>query len=187
MRKIIVEPYNPNWKTEFEKARKFYEELLVEVNTKIEHVGSTSVEGLWAKPILDIAIIVKNEEDSLKVIKLFASVGYKHRGDLGIKGREAFKYEKDNPHINWMEHHLYVCIDGCVNLRNNLLVRNHLRKNKEAVKAYSDIKRKLAKEYPNDIESYIDGKTDLLISFLKAEGMNADELNSIKAINKKDK
>ena len=63
MRKIIVEPYNPVWKTEFAKAQRFYGELLFDIDVEIEHVGSTSVEGLWAKPILDIDIVVKNTKD----------------------------------------------------------------------------------------------------------------------------
>jgi len=187
MRKIIVEKYNPEWKTEFEKAEAFYQDLLKDVEVKIEHVGSTSVVGLWAKPILDIDIIVKDTIDSQRVIELLAGVGYIHIGNLGIEGREAFKYVENNPNIKWMEHHLYVCLNSCENLQSHLLLRNHLRCNKEAVEAYSEIKRQLAKEYPNDIDSYIDGKTDLITGFLRAEGMNVDELDRIESINKKDK
>jgi len=64
MSKIIVESYNPKWKTEFEKAYTFDKKLLENINIKIEHVGSTAVEGMWAKPILDIDIIVMNTKDS---------------------------------------------------------------------------------------------------------------------------
>ena len=64
MSKIIVESYNPKWKTEFEKSYTFYKRLLENINVKIEHVGSTAVDGMWAKPILDIDIIVMNTKDS---------------------------------------------------------------------------------------------------------------------------
>jgi GrpB-like predicted nucleotidyltransferase (UPF0157 family) len=96
MNKIIVEPYNKNWKIEFNKAYKFYNNLLKDIDVQIEHVGSTSIKGLMAKPILDIDIIVNNDIDSKRVIDLLETVGYTHRGNLGIEGREAFSYQKDN-------------------------------------------------------------------------------------------
>ena len=187
MKKIVVEKYNSEWKHEFEKAKVFYKELLSDIEVKIEHVGSTSVEGLWAKPILDIDIIVNDSTDSLRAIEFLTSIGYIHIGNLGVEGREAFKYDENNSYIKWMEHHLYVCIEGCENLKNHLLLRKHLRNNKDSVEAYGAIKRKLAEKYPEDIDSYIDGKTDLITGFLKAEGMNIDEINRIESINKKDK
>ena len=78
MQKINVEKYNPQWQVEFERAKLFYEKLLVGIDKRIEYVGSTSVIGLWAKPVLDIDIIVKNSDDSLQVITKLSSVGYKH-------------------------------------------------------------------------------------------------------------
>lgn len=185
MRKIIVESYNPKWREEFEKAKIFYEKILKEVNVKIEHVGSTSVEDLSAKPILDIDIIVQNTGDCKRVIQLLKEVGYEHIGDLGVKGREAFKYDPSNPMINWMAHHLYVCIEGSENLKNHLLLRNHLRNNKEAAELYGRLKQELAKRYPNDISSYIEGKAELITSILKSEGMTLEELERIDEINRK--
>ena len=153
---------------------------------KIEHVGSTSVEGMWAKPILDIDIIVINNRDSKQVIERLISVGYSHIGNLGVEGREALKYKKDNKHITWMDHNLYVCIDECENLRNHLLLRKHLRNNVKAIEVYSKIKRELAEKYPHDIDAYVDGKTIIITEFLKNEGMGIDELNRIETINKKE-
>lgn len=185
MEKIIVVPYDKKWKSEFEKAAKFYEGILQNIDIKIEHVGSTSVEGLWAKPILDIDIIVGNSSDSKKVIEALSSVGYIHVGDYGVPGREAFKYLEDNEYVDWMTHHLYVCLDGTENLTNHLLLRKHLRKNKDAVEAYGAIKRELANKYPDDIHSYIDGKTELITKFLEAEGMDTVALKRITTINTK--
>lgn len=99
MRTIIVEKYNPDWKNEFEKAKKAYSDLLNDIDVEILHVGSTSVEGLWAKPILDIDIVVKDTRTSQKVIDILESVGYKHVGNLGIEGREVMKYEEDTSFI----------------------------------------------------------------------------------------
>lgn len=186
MNKIIIEAHNPKWKKEFEKAKIFYLNLLKDLDCNVVHVGSTSIEGLWAKPILDIDIIINSPGDSTKAISLLKDVGYTHLGCLGIEGREAFKYSKDNKNINWMNHHLYLCLKDNENLRNHLLLKKHLLNNKEAVDKYSRLKLELAQEYPNDIDSYIDGKTDLINSFLQAEGMKPDELIKIELINKKD-
>jgi len=187
MSEIKVEKYNQEWEKEFKKAFIFYQNLLKNVKVKIEHVGSTSVEGMWAKPILDIDIIVINTEDSSKVIEQLISVGYIHVGNYGIDGREAFRYKEDNDNIKWMRHNLYVCIEGNENLRNHLLLRKHLRNNEKAIKAYSEIKLELANKYPNDIDSYVEGKTNIIAEFLRNEGMNIEELNRIKSINKKSK
>ncbi len=161
--------------------------MLSEIEVKVEHVGSTSVEGLWAKPILDIDIIVENDLDSKRVIDLLENVGYTHEGNLGIEGREVLKYKENNQFIQWMDHHLYVCLNDCENLKSHLLVRDHLRNNKDSVEAYSELKRKLAEEFSDDIDLYIDGKTDLLTEILKQEGFGSSEINRIESINKKDK
>jgi GrpB-like predicted nucleotidyltransferase (UPF0157 family) len=185
MREIKVVPYDPTWKTEFDKANNFYRELLVGLDIKIEHVGSTAIQGLYAKPILDIDIIVKDEKTKVKVIEKLENVGYKHLGTLGIEGRDAFSYNNDNPNITWMAHHLYVCMEGSINLENHFLLKKHLNNNEEAVQKYSQLKLELAKKFPNDIDGYIDGKTDLINSFLKKEGMASKRIQAIEEINKK--
>ncbi len=186
-KKITVVPYEKRWKEEFKKAYNFYCELLEGLDVNIEHVGSTSVEGLWAKPILDIDIIVPNSKVSLEVIKKLTSVGYEHIGNCGIDGREAFRYSEDNEYINWMEHHLYVCIEGTENLSNHILLRNYLRNNKRAVEAYGKLKQELAEKYPNDIDSYVEGKTSFIVNILEKAGMEIESLNRITRINNKDK
>ncbi|HAS73568.1 MAG TPA: hypothetical protein DCS67_05435 [Clostridiales bacterium UBA8960] len=185
MRKITVEPYNPEWKNEFNKAQAFYSTSLVGLDVQIEHVGSTSVEGLWAKPILDIDIIVNDAETIRKVIDRLEECGYKHVGNYGVEGREALKLDQTNTKIDWMAHNLYVCLADNENVINHLMLRAHLRRNKNAVKAYSEIKRNLAELYPDDMTSYLDGKTDLIIGFLREEGMSEEAIQRIMDINKK--
>lgn len=187
MRTIKVMPYNNQWENEFKKAQKFYQKLLKELCIEIEHVGSTSVKGLWAKPILDIDIIVPTKEVSIMVIKKLEGVGYKHIGDCGIEDREAFSYDKNNPNINWMQHNLYVCIEGSEGLINHLLLRNHLRNNKHSVEAYGKLKQALAKKYPKDISAYVEGKTALITRILEKEGLDKKSLSNITKVNKKDK
>lgn len=103
---VIVETYNEMWTTEFEKIKAEIESVLANLCIGIEHVGSTSVVGLSAKPIIDIDIVIEDYLVFPEVIKKLNSIGYIHEGDLGIKDREAFKYV-DKPHLQ--QHHLYVC------------------------------------------------------------------------------
>jgi GrpB-like predicted nucleotidyltransferase (UPF0157 family) len=168
MKKVIVVPYDETWKIEFEIIR---EELLNVLNghiISIEHVGSTSVEGLAAKPIIDIDIIIK-DYNSFEMIKTkLASAGYFYEGDLGIKDRQVFKYE-DKPHL--MKHHLYVCPEYSEELKRHMAFRDYLRVHKEDCDWYGEIKLLAAKYYPEDIDSYMKAKKPCGAEILRRCGL----------------
>ena len=155
-RKVIVLPYDEAWKTAFEAIKAEIESALGELILGIEHVGSTSVEGMSAKPCIDLDVIIKDDSMLDAVIERLAEIGYIHEGYLGIKGREAFKYT-DKPHL--MTHHLYVCTESSDELRRHIVFRDFLRNNPDAAKRYSAIKEMAAKLYPNDIDKYIEYKS----------------------------
>ncbi len=171
MRTIIVVQYNPKWVEEFEKIKSEVLPLISDNIISFEHVGSTSVVGLWAKPIIDIDIII---DDGMLpfVIKKLATIGYDHRGDLGILGREAFGYNNDGK-VNLMRHHLYVCHKDNAELRQHLAFRDFLRKNPKYCEKYSKIKIEMAKKYPNDIDSYIKGKEPVIMEIHKLCGIKS--------------
>ena len=125
MRTITVVPYNSNWKSEFEKIKNELEPVVSCLS--IEHVGSTAVPGLCAKPIIDIDIVIDNDSFD-RVKSQLAKIGYFHMGNLGIEGREAFKYENKS-HL--MEHHLYVCGNDSDELKRHIALRDFLIANKE--------------------------------------------------------
>jgi GrpB-like predicted nucleotidyltransferase (UPF0157 family) len=128
------------WAAEFEKIKSELASFLGDLAISIEHVGSTSVPGLWAKPIIDIDIVIEN--DLFEAVKeKLAAIGYFHVGDLGIAEREAFDYKSKN-HL--MEHHLYVCEKDSGELRRHLTFRNHLRTYQEHRDSYSEVKREMA-------------------------------------------
>lgn len=189
MKKIIVEDYNPLWQEQFKLLKSFITDNLKEFHITIEHVGSTSVEGLAAKPILDIDIVINDDTDSLKIIHTLHKLGYLHQGDLGIKGREAFKrasaavpYCPTN--TNWMDHHLYLCRRNIPALQNHLNFREYLRNNPTSVQKYGELKKKLAKKYPYDIDSYVESKTEFIINILKKCGFHSSDLSMITEQNK---
>ena len=106
MRRVIVLPYDESWNQAFEDIKNEIENALGDLIVGIEHVGSTSVKGMSAKPCIDLDIIIKDYSVFDAVVDRLATIGYIHEGDLGIKDREAFKY-LDKLHL--MAHHLYVC------------------------------------------------------------------------------
>lgn len=155
-KKVVVLPYENSWKSAFEDIKKEIESALGEFIIGIEHVGSTSVEGMSAKPCIDIDVIIKDYSMFDDVVRVLAAIGYTHEGNLGIKDREAFKYT-DKPHL--MTHHLYVCPQDSEELRRHITFRNFLRSNAEAVKKYSSVKERAAALFPNDIDKYIEYKS----------------------------
>ena len=164
---VRVVPYDSAWKRNFEDVKKELLEALGNLPISIEHVGSTSVEGLAAKPIIDIDVVVKPEDVS-KAIELLEGHGYIYEGNLGIEGREAFAYE-GKTHLQ--EHHLYVCPSDSKELTRHLAFRDYLRSHPEAVEKYSKVKLEAAKLYPDNIEKYIEYKSPVIEEIYKEIGL----------------
>ncbi|MBO7516000.1 MAG: GrpB family protein, partial [Lachnospiraceae bacterium] len=145
-------------------------EALGNLAFRIEHVGSTSVRGLSAKPIIDIDVVIKDMTIFDHVKEALSGIGYHHEGDLGIPGREAFKYE-GKEHLR--KHHLYVCPVDSPELRRHLKFRDYLRSHPEAVEEYGKIKEEGAALYPDDMDKYIAHKAPVIQSIY--EKMNRKE------------
>ena len=154
--KITVMPYDSVWKSAFEEIRSEIKNALGDLIVGIEHVGSTSVEGMSAKPCIDLDVIIKDYSVFDEVVGKLASIGYIHEGNLGIEDREAFKYS-DKPHL--MTHHLYVCPQDSAELHRHIMFRDFLRSNPEAAEKYSRVKEAAAQLYSNDIDKYIEYKS----------------------------
>jgi GrpB-like predicted nucleotidyltransferase (UPF0157 family) len=144
----------------------------------LEHVGSTSVPGLRAKPIVDACIVVASRRDIPHVVKALAKVGYAHRGDLGVPDREVF-----GPPAALPKHHLYASHRGSLSLKNQLGLRDYLRVQPEAAREYGDLKEHLARTFPEDIDSYIAGKTEFILGILRTIGFTDEEIAAIRALN----
>lgn len=167
-KKVTVVPYDYKWNEEFQKIKLDLEKMLEDSIIAIEHVGSTSVEGLSAKPIIDIDIIIKSYDNFHDVKSRLESLGYYHEGDLGISGREAFGYVEKQ---EFMTHHLYVCPQDSDELKRHIAFRDYLRINKEDRDKYSEIKLHAAKNYPTDIDSYIENKSPFISEIYKKIGL----------------
>ena len=180
MNSITVADYDSTWPDTFEKLRDRLWPAIRQHAERVEHVGSTSVPGLAAKPVIDMTIVVADVARMAAVTEGLATVGYVHRGDLGIPGREAFFAPSDLP-----AHHLYACTEGNLGLRNHVAVRDYLREHPERAKAYGELKKQLAVAFPDDIDGYVDGKTAFLIDILKACGFAGGDMDAIAGVNRK--
>ncbi len=149
---VVVEPYDSQWPKAFQTIAGELQAALGEYAARIEHVGSTSVPGLAAKPVIDIDVVIADRSVFKVVKEKLRAIGYMHEGDLGIPGREAFCYT-DKPHLQ--AHHLYVCPQDSEALRNHLMFRDYLRAHPRAAERYGRIKLEAARLYPYDIDGYM--------------------------------
>ena len=164
---VVVEKWNPKWKDEFEKIVASLGKDIIYNSIKIEHVGSTSVEGLSAKPIIDLDIVIEN--DKFEIIKrLLNDKGYEHEGDLGIEGREAFSYSGKE---ELMTHHLYVCPKDSKELFKHITFRDFLKNNPALASEYSKVKEQAAVLYPDDIDKYMEFKSEIIEKIYKRCGL----------------
>ncbi len=153
---VIVLPYDPKWKNDFDEIKQELVNAIGDLIVGIEHVGSTSVEGLSAKPIIDIDVVISDYSVFDIIVSNLSTIGYIHKGDLGIKDREVFKYS-DKPHLR--KHHLYVCPQNSKELLRHITFRDFLRNNPEAVKKYRKVQEKAAKLFPDNMDKYIEYKS----------------------------
>ena len=158
-KQVVVLPYDAKWKSDFENIRHEIERAIGTLIVGVEHVGSTSVEGLSAKPCIDIDVVIKDYSVFDDVVDRLAAIGYILEGNLGIEEREAFKYI-NKPHLQ--THHLYVCPQKSKELHRHITFRDFLRKTPEAAKRYGAVKESAALLFPDSIEKYIEYKSSCI-------------------------
>ncbi len=156
---MMLVPHDPAWKAEFEALRDVYAELCGETLVAIEHVGSTAIAGIVAKPILDIDVVIPGYTVFDEIKRKLESVGYRHNGDQGLPTREVFKRVDERvPHYEgrsvWMCHKLYVCPADSPELARHIAFRDYLRKSHGARREYEAIKLDIAARSNGDRKIY---------------------------------
>lgn len=176
---LVVVDYDPAWPRWFEALRSTIWAAVADVATSVEHVGSTAVPGLAAKPVIDIDVVVPSHHLAAAITRL-ATLGYEHQGDRGIPQRESFRRPPAS-----LPHHLYACPIGSPALANHIAVRDYLRANPAAAHAYGDLKKRLALQYSEDAAGYVEGKTALLVGILRETGFSEPLLAEIERMNRR--
>ena len=172
---VRLETYDPEWIRAYEKEKSIIEDCIRNYIIDIQHVGSTSIEGLIAKPIIDIAVGVPSLVEGHKCIEPLEQIGYEYKGEAGVVGRLYFT--KDDGIIRI--HHIHIEEVGSTNWWNQILFRDYLRLHNDARDEYGELKKILAQKYANDRETYTERKADFILDiivrakeqfFIKAEG-----------------
>ncbi len=164
---IEVVAYDPQWPAVFAALRDRAGGALGGLATTIEHIGSTSVLGLAAKPIIDLVVVVA-PADVPDAIARLVSIGYEHRGTLGVAGRDAFRELPGDP-----PHHLYLSPADSEELRAQLRFRDRLRADADLAARYATLKRELAVRFRNDRMGYTDAKSEFVMGASSEVGPDA--------------
>ncbi len=159
MRKVEVVPHDPKWRDAFEQEK---QQLLPVFNSNliaIHHIGSTAISNIYAKPIIDFLIEVKEIAKVDECNLSMEALGYEVMGEFGISGRRYFR--KSNI-AGVRTHHVHIFKVGEPEVEKHLVFRDYMMNHQEDAQQYSDLKRELARNYPNDIDSYMDGKNEFI-------------------------
>jgi GrpB-like predicted nucleotidyltransferase (UPF0157 family) len=161
-REVQVVDYDPEWPAVFDALASRVRACLGDVALRIEHIGSTSVPGLPAKPVIDMDAVVRSTAEIPLAVERLATIGYDHEGDLGIPGREAFWWPAGE-----QRHHLYLLVEGARELRRHIAFRDALRADTTLRDEYAALKGSLADQHRTDIEGYVAGKDAFVESVLR--------------------
>lgn len=157
VRVIEVVPYNPKWKEEYLKEAEKIRNIMKEDIIKIHHIGSTSIPGMSAKPVIDILVEVVdiNNVDNYNID--MEKLGYIAKGEYGIEGRRFFMKGLYN-----RTHHVHIFQWDSSEVRRHLNFRDYMISHPEDAKLYAELKKELAVKFRYDIEGYCNGKDNFI-------------------------
>lgn len=158
MQHVTVTEYDPRWEKLFEEEKRLIASILGDNAAEIYHIGSTAVHALAAKPIIDVMPMVYSLPAVDEVKGAFERAGYEYLGEFGIKGRRYMRKGGDE-----RTHQVHVFhVSDRQNVCRHLAVRDYLRAHPDEASAYAQLKKRLAAQFPYDIESYCDGKAQFV-------------------------
>ncbi|WP_404448014.1 GrpB family protein [Sutcliffiella horikoshii] len=171
MRKTNIQPWTKDWEVAYDQEKKLLKEILIDNLVDIYHIGSTSVPAIgYAKPIIDILIVVKEIEKVDRYNEALRKVGYDPKGENGIAGRRYFPKGKQA-----RTHHVHIFQVGNDNIQAHLDFKMYLMAHPEDAKAYGVLKLKLAGQFPEDHHMYQEGKQEFLSELVeKAKSWGAN-------------
>jgi len=164
---IEVVTYDPQWPKMFELEAEFIKQALGSNCIAIHHIGSTSVPGLSAKPIIDIVSVVKNIQEVDNATKAMEGLGYEAKGEYGIAFRRFFQKGK-----NIRTHNVHVYEEGDSEIDRYLKFRDWMRSHESDAQAYANLKTELAAKFPQDILQYCNGKDAFVANIDQKDGFD---------------
>jgi len=161
-REYGIVDYDPAWASAYEEEAAAIRGALGDLAERVEHVGSTSVPGLAAKPVIDIQVSVASLRPRSVVVDPLVAIGYRHDIDPIETQHEYLSKGYDDDAARKV--HIHLCESGSGWERRHLAFRDALRSDPEAADSYATLKRRVAAEHPRDIYAYVDGKTGFIRS-----------------------
>lgn len=161
---IVIVEYDPQWPILFEQEKKIICAAIGQFVKGIEHMGSTAVPGLPAKPLIDICVGLQNIDDAMKCIEPLKSLGYEYVSEYEAVLPNRRYFRKGLP--GKRTHHLHMWQIDSPGWKHHLLFRNTLRKNKQLAQDYLTLKKKLAEKYVDNRPAYSDAKSEFIESVL---------------------
>lgn len=156
---VEVVPYNPQWKKAFEAESQQIAKALATNLVVIHHIGSTAIPHIYAKPIIDFLIEVKDLNLVTEQTPAMAALGYEAMGEYGLVGRRYFRKENS---LGIRTHHVHIYEIYSPEIERHLAFRDYMIAHPEEAEQYSQLKQELAQKYPQDIEGYMDGKYEFV-------------------------
>jgi GrpB-like predicted nucleotidyltransferase (UPF0157 family) len=157
---VRLAPYSSEWPKLFDKEKKLLRSLIGKYVIDIQHIGSTAIPGMMAKPIIDIGIAIAQFEEGERCIKPIESLGYQYKGENGIPKRHYFA--KGVPRT----HHIHMLEIDSDEWKKHIAFRDFLRGNEEMAGKYAQLKRRLAEEFKTDRLAYTEGKSEFVNTVL---------------------
>lgn len=152
---VKVVPHNSQWKKDFYTESKLIAPILGDNLIQIHHIGSTAIPQIYAKPIIDFLVEVKDIDVVTAQTSGMEQLGYEALGEFGLVGRHYFR--KENP-LGIRTHHVHVYESNSPEVTRHLAFRDYMIAHPQDAERYSQLKQELARKYPQDIEGYMDGK-----------------------------
>ncbi|UYG05508.1 GrpB family protein [Halomonas sp. LR3S48] len=157
MNHIVVVPYEESWARRFDEERCLIEEAVAGLHNRVHHIGSTSVEGLQAKPIIDILLEVADLQELDGRSRCFEAIGYECLGEFGLPGRRYYRKGGIS-----RTHQIHAFEWGSLDAQRHLAFRDYLRAHPVVAREYGELKQRVAKVCRHDITRYSEGKADFV-------------------------
>lgn len=160
---VELEEYNSKWKEEYEKEEKVLKEVLKDRIIEIHHIGSTSVEGLKAKPVIDILVVINSLSEINEIEELLKDYDYSNRGQQGVSDRYFFAKGPEDAR----SHYVHFVEPNSATYYNQVYFKKYLIEHPEYIKKYCDLKSELAEKYADERPKYTQGKNEFITNVIK--------------------
>ena len=157
--RITMVPHDPNWRQEFENEARQITKALGDNVVTVHHMGSTAIPNIYAKPVIDVLLVVNDHADLDAKQTAMEALGYEAFGEFGIPTRRYFR--KDNADGD-RTHQVHAFEAGSPQIARHLAFRDYIIAHPDTAREYSDLKQKLAAQHPSDIDAYMDGKHEFI-------------------------